>query len=240
MQRHVASWLVDMQWERNFREQMKRRRMGLGDSQSAFAKRVAARGLAFHQPTVQRIENGERPVRLDEAHVIAEVLGVTVDMMTQSADDERVDASIAKGRLDRFVRSIWDSAEPAWDDTDELADFVEHLSNAFYGAGGVNSPTTAWLAAWAVHGMNVIEAGRALEKAARRFHPDWEPEWEEKGLYGSEYPRDGLRDIVEDARWSAAPEALRPSNLAQLPVDELDDAYLLGTGPFAPDADGHG
>ena len=233
-----------MQWERNFREQMRRRRLGLGDSQSAFAKRVAAQGLPFHQPTVQRIESGERPVRLDEAHVIAEVFGVTLDTMTQSADDERVDASIAKGRLDRFVRGLWESIEPAWIDTDDLSDFVEHLEAAMYGAGGLDSPTTQWLAAWAAHGMAVIEAGRELQRTSRIFLPDWEPEWEEQPipgmLIGSELPLDGLRDAVEDPRWSEIPEERRPLNLAKLRVDELDDAYELRAGPFADPADGHG
>lgn len=50
-----------------------RERMNL--SQSAFAEVIRARGLQWHQPTVSRIEDGERPLRLSEAVVLAESIG---------------------------------------------------------------------------------------------------------------------------------------------------------------------
>lgn len=61
-------------WEASFVENMTRRRKALGMSQSGLAKALAARGLPFHQPTIQRIENGERPIRLNEAVHIVQVL----------------------------------------------------------------------------------------------------------------------------------------------------------------------
>jgi transcriptional regulator with XRE-family HTH domain len=57
-----------------------RERKGL--TQTDLAKAAKARGLAFHQQTVQRIETGERPVRLNEAHVISSVLESDVYSMT--------------------------------------------------------------------------------------------------------------------------------------------------------------
>lgn len=50
-----------------------RERMHL--SQSAFAELTRSKGLSWHQPTVSRIEDGERPLRLAEAIVLSESLG---------------------------------------------------------------------------------------------------------------------------------------------------------------------
>lgn len=61
-------------WEATFVENMTRARKALGMSQTALAKKLAARGLPFHQPTIQRIEAGERRVQLNEAVAIAHEL----------------------------------------------------------------------------------------------------------------------------------------------------------------------
>lgn len=53
---------------------MTRRRKALGLSQTALAKALTEEGLAFYQPTVQRTELGERPVRINEAVAIIKVL----------------------------------------------------------------------------------------------------------------------------------------------------------------------
>jgi len=50
-----------------------RERMQL--SQSAFAETIRSKGLGWHQPTVSRIEDGERPLRLAEALVLSESFG---------------------------------------------------------------------------------------------------------------------------------------------------------------------
>lgn len=70
-------------WERNFRETMKRTREAHGWTQTELARRVRAHGgLAFHQQTIDRIESGKRPVRLNEAHVIAQELNTPLEAMT--------------------------------------------------------------------------------------------------------------------------------------------------------------
>lgn len=72
-------------WERNFREQMIRTRETLGMTQTQLARRLASWGLPFHQQTVQRVEAGQRPVRLNEAHLIARELGLDLETMTTTA-----------------------------------------------------------------------------------------------------------------------------------------------------------
>lgn len=84
-------------WERNFIEHMFRLRESLQMSQTDLARELKAFGLPFHQQTVQRIEAGERPVRLNEAHLIAFALGTTLDAMT--------DGKRARGYLINVVGS---------------------------------------------------------------------------------------------------------------------------------------
>ncbi|MEX5259576.1 helix-turn-helix transcriptional regulator [Kocuria sp. CPCC 205263] len=68
---------------RRFRENMRRIREEKGWSQGELSRRLVDSGLSvFHQTTITRIENGSRPVKLDEAGVIAEALGVTLEVMT--------------------------------------------------------------------------------------------------------------------------------------------------------------
>lgn len=51
-----------------------------GWSMTEFAAMLSAAGLSnFHPTTVGRMERGERPVRLNEAVIIAQVLGSTLD-----------------------------------------------------------------------------------------------------------------------------------------------------------------
>ncbi|MET7334405.1 helix-turn-helix domain-containing protein [Nonomuraea sp. NPDC005650] len=70
-------------WEHNFIQQMKRLREARKMTQTDLARELKAFGLPFHQQTVQRVENGERPVRLNEAHLIAKVLGT--DLLSMGA-----------------------------------------------------------------------------------------------------------------------------------------------------------
>jgi len=63
---------------------MQRLREARGMTQTDLAKALKAEGLPFHQQTVQRIENGERPIRLNEAHLIARLFEADMETMTGS------------------------------------------------------------------------------------------------------------------------------------------------------------
>ena len=97
-------------WEDAFISNMKRRREELGLSQTEFARRLANEGLPFHQQTVQRTEIGARPVRLNEAVVISELLGQTLPEMMQADDAaaawERIEAA-ALERSDLLSESVF-------------------------------------------------------------------------------------------------------------------------------------
>ncbi|MCZ9635280.1 helix-turn-helix transcriptional regulator [Rhodococcus sp. BH5] len=77
----VSAGHPEMPWEQNFANQMLKLRSALGLNQTELARRISLWGLPFHQQTIQRIESGQRPVRLNEANVIADTLGTTVSAM---------------------------------------------------------------------------------------------------------------------------------------------------------------
>lgn len=65
---------------------MFRIREGKGMTQTDLARTLkTAYGLPFHQQTIQRIESGERPVRLNEANLIALILRTDLFQMMSTA-----------------------------------------------------------------------------------------------------------------------------------------------------------
>lgn len=70
--------------ERLFAESVKAGRELKKWTQTDLARAMKERGFPFHQQTVQRIEDGERAIKLDEAFALAEILGRSVDEMRRS------------------------------------------------------------------------------------------------------------------------------------------------------------
>lgn len=68
-------------WEQLFVANLVRVRDECGWTQYQLSQRALQRGLLIHQTTLQRIETGERPVKLSEAIVLADLLGQTLDDM---------------------------------------------------------------------------------------------------------------------------------------------------------------
>lgn len=69
----------------NFRLNMIKYRKAIGISPGELAKRMSSQGFSsFYRQTIQRIEDGERAIRLDEAFGVAEILGKTLLEMTDS------------------------------------------------------------------------------------------------------------------------------------------------------------
>lgn len=74
--------------EQRFAENLRAMREALGWNQSELARRLGEAGLdGFHQTTISRVEKGERPIRLGEATVVAQVLGVPVERLTGDGAD---------------------------------------------------------------------------------------------------------------------------------------------------------
>lgn len=71
-------------WESAFATNLKRARERLQMSQTELAKQAAERGLPYHQQTVQRVETSARPIRLNEAFVLADIVGEELATMLAS------------------------------------------------------------------------------------------------------------------------------------------------------------
>lgn len=67
--------------EENFVTNMRLVREARGWSQAELAEALRPMGLDLHRQTIQKIESGLRPVKLNEAHIIAAALGDHVDEM---------------------------------------------------------------------------------------------------------------------------------------------------------------
>lgn len=141
-----------MDWEAVFIEQMRERREVRQMTQTDLAKAVRNRGLSFHQQTIQRIEIGERPVRLNEAYVIAEELGLSIEGMT-SADP--YGARSLRYAADTFRAGAREVAENLFPLMERLTkagqeihalyeDKTEHISEY----GGRPDERTWWIIRW--------------------------------------------------------------------------------------------
>lgn len=82
--------------ERRFIASVKRNREALEWSQGKLAREMSALGWeSFHQTTIRRIEDGERPVRLGEARALAKIFNTTVSQMMAPTEIELLMTSLA-------------------------------------------------------------------------------------------------------------------------------------------------
>lgn len=106
--------------EANFARRMAELRAEMGLSQSELARKMIDRGFdTYSQMTVSRTEKGERPIRLGEARVLAEILGSRIEDMTRGTDlDEllRIGEQVSSG-LQTGIASI----------ADAMSDYAEAL-----------------------------------------------------------------------------------------------------------------
>lgn len=62
-------------------------RVAAGQSQDQVASAMAERGFSFHVTTIGKIERGDRKVTVGEALTLADVLGVSLDMLLVGGQD---------------------------------------------------------------------------------------------------------------------------------------------------------
>lgn len=113
-------FILNMRWLREHIQQM---------TQTDLAKVLKDKGLPFHQPTIQRIENGERPVRLNEAFMIAEALNTNLSAMLKesiSAEMEALDVAILSLRRDLEMATM--AARKAEVEKHRLIDRLDRLT----------------------------------------------------------------------------------------------------------------
>lgn len=164
----------DYPWEANFREQMRRRRESQGLTQTDLARSLSRKGLPFHQQTIQRIESGERPIRLDEAYLIASKLDAPMETMLSAPDAEFGEIREAVERIRREV-----SGELSGGIIDTFDEWQEHLSGldvAFdallTSADGKPTPEVRWAAAWLIKAIRIDDALRELFRSMQSLTGD--------------------------------------------------------------------
>lgn len=182
-------------WETNYREQMRRLREANGLSQTELARRLRSVGLPFHQQTIQKIEAGERPIRLNEAHLIADVLGADVVAMTASGPASAMELLAAVGRIEREVLSLVEAT------ADGAADFFSRVEDFAYeflrdDVEPLDGASLIWVGAWAHKVLRVSDLLTSFVTTGGR-------------LMGESDPRLADASVVSDLRrWV---EALPPA-----------------------------
>lgn len=82
--------------ERTLAGQVRAIREKLGMTQAEVAREMSARGLVMRQSTIAKIEAAQRPVRVNEAVMLAAILRATVDdLLSEPGQRDRLDALAA-------------------------------------------------------------------------------------------------------------------------------------------------
>jgi transcriptional regulator with XRE-family HTH domain len=125
-------------WEATFAKALARLRLEHGMSQTELARRSTEAGLPLYQQQIQRIENLSRPVRLNEALLLAQILnGDPWVMAAQMVDDQsaydvldRAQESAESTAL-RTVRTLRDEyfrlSASVREAAERLAQYVEYV-----------------------------------------------------------------------------------------------------------------
>lgn len=217
-----TGWLTP--WETNFRQHMKRLRELKQMTQTDLAKELKLRGLAFHQQTIQRLESGERPIRLDEAFLIASALDSHVEEMIQSPNALLADLHYAVSRIERDSEQVGSELFVLFED---WIDAYNDLANAFDDLVKLSreQPTreVRWAAAWVLKANWVLESLNETASLANGLDSGAAENWREIPL--------PIVSELSDLEWSGVPENELPSALAELSPRELN-AYLDGSSPL--------
>lgn len=143
-------------------------------SQAEFAKRMRDRGYKWAQNTVSAIESGERPLRLAEAHDVAQVLQMgffTLDTLV--AQDSYTELRLAINRMfDASVR-LKEAVQEFTRCQDELAILADRAHDAGAEMGHTQISTREWLS-------------RGVDEVAREYAVDNEPFTEEGWIEAKE------------------------------------------------------
>jgi transcriptional regulator with XRE-family HTH domain len=126
-----------------FGERVKDIRKAQNMSQEALAEALwATTGRTYHQTTVARLENGTRPTSVEEAYLVAMLLGVAVTDLIVASDEDRqlirlaVEVDLASlevaqshERLEKARHALSAAGEPKA--TEEPSHLPEELAEAF-------------------------------------------------------------------------------------------------------------
>jgi transcriptional regulator with XRE-family HTH domain len=99
-----------------------------GWSQSEVARRMKVYGYNWHQTTVGRVENGKRPLRLNELMHLAAMFGVSPIRL--------IVPNVTPDRLSDDIKAVEDARSDIVGRLDEARDQLEDASTSGPGTGG--------------------------------------------------------------------------------------------------------
>jgi len=101
---------------------VQRFRKAAGLSQADLAHALSQRGASFQQQTVLKVEKGSRPLKLDEAVLIADILKMPVfDLLIMRNDaGELVEAAIELNKANEALRRLQVRREELMDELKQL------------------------------------------------------------------------------------------------------------------------
>lgn len=222
-------------WESNFRRHMKQARESHGISQSEMARKLKSRGLPFHQQTVQRLESGERPVRLDEAFLIAAELGLTIETMTGGEPAGLTEARYVIERLMQRSDGVAGAISESLGDWELEFDLLAFTFEEFRKTHDLNDSRAmgqiSWLAAWVQKGVwaydSVWEALVRLKGLSREYS-----EYEDLDRISNAYASAMALELDESADfWQKFDESDLPSFKAdQSPIELMAQMPVVADG----------
>src|SRR5215217_1050226 len=89
----MASRSVSIDFNQRVGANLQLHRKAKGYSQSDLAGLLEQRGLPFQQQTILKIEKGSRPLKLEEASVIADILGIELSSLTEQFGNDAIAAA---------------------------------------------------------------------------------------------------------------------------------------------------
>ena len=196
-----------------FADAVKARRLASGWTQTDLARHMKGKGFSFHQQTVQRIEDKTRPVRLDEAFALAEVLGQQVTNMTLDVSAlKRVSAEDAMRGPLNLSTSLW----RAWNDWAEDVGML--VSQVSYGCKDGRAGPAIWAGLELLRRQIVIfdEVGAAVAQKVKPYEDQFLPPVGNSGP-DDDTPVDVVvaRQLVEE-HGTHIPKSYRRLSLAEL------------------------
>lgn len=204
----VTTATSPVRFEETFARELHRRRELIGMSQAELARRAKAEGLHIWQSAIGRIETGDRQVTLNEALVLASILGADLAEMADYAPVAEGDAldpaGIATERAQEAARSAFRAVFQAWERLDaanaEARGWIDRaieneLSLAPADEGGINRLPASESTLAALSGVTQIRARRANGYVLAVAHLENMAETLQGFL--DEHSDDKLRPIVE-------------------------------------------
>jgi transcriptional regulator with XRE-family HTH domain len=186
-------------------------------TQTDLARAMKTRGFDnFHQQTIQRIEDGKRPVRLEEAYALAAELGSSVELMSHSEESvRRYDVSEVVLGVDNLLVEVM-MAVTRWVAT--MEPLAQYSGHALRGETLEDRREVGAAGCAFVH-RAFADAERVLLAAQTCAAGLWRAPAENDGLDADRLPA-ALRELLSE--YNPDPD------LADMTMPELANAYCQG------------